>query len=150
MITIITAMDVNGLIGNGPFLPWAIPEEMKLFKKLTTGHTVLMGSTTHKSIGKVLPDRRNVILTRDPSKFNNIETCTDIDDFVSKNTDFFVIGGLQVYEEFINRKLVDRFIVSHIVYEYTGDIFFPKSALKGLHQTIIYECDHFTTKEYKC
>lgn len=150
MITLITAMDVNGLIGNGPFLPWSIPEEMTLFKKLTTGHTVLMGSTTHLSIGKILPNRRNVILTRDPSKFPDIETTTSIDEFVKHNTDFFVIGGLQVYTEFITKGLVDKFIVSHIVYEYTGDIYFPKSVLKGLKQTIIYECDHFTTKEYTC
>jgi len=150
MITIITAMDVNGLIGNGPFLPWSIPEEMKLFRQLTTGHTVLMGSTTHKSIGKILPNRRNVVLTRNPSEYPDVETTTNVDEFVSNNSDFFVIGGLQVYNEFINKKLVDKFIVSHIVYEYTGDIYFPKSALKGLKQTIIYECDHFTTKEYTC
>lgn len=150
MIKLITAMDVNGLIGNGPFLPWSIPEEMKVFRKLTTNNTVVMGSTTFESIGKPLPNRHNVVITRDAKKYagQDVEICTDIDEFLKLNSDFFVIGGLQVYNQFISRGVVEKYIVSHIIYEYAGDIFFPKEVLKGLKQNIIHEGDAFTTKEY--
>jgi Dihydrofolate reductase len=104
MITIIAALSMDGAIGFGNRLLYHLNADMKRFKALTTGHTVLMGRNTFESLPKgALPNRRNIVLTRDKSRsFPNTETCTSLEEALSTCTPeehIFIIGGAQVYSQ---------------------------------------------------
>ena len=90
MLSMIVAKSINNAIGKDNHLLWKIPDDMKRFKELTTGHTIIMGRKTFESIGKVLPNRLNIVLTRDPNY--------KIDDSNVK-----ILGGVSDLEEFCNR-----------------------------------------------
>lgn len=104
-ITLIAAQGLNGEIGRDNKLLWNIPEDMKRFKEMTQGGTVIMGRKTHESIGRPLPNRRNIILTR--NKDLEIEGCEVVNSVleVLKRTqseiNIFVIGGEEIYKEFM-------------------------------------------------
>ena len=70
-LSIVVAMDDNHLIGKGNGLPWHLPADLAFFKKITTGNSILMGRKTYDSIGKPLPNRRNIVITRNPEYFNS-------------------------------------------------------------------------------
>ena len=92
-------MAQNGIIGNHNQLPWHLPADLKHFKQITSGHAVLMGRKTYESIGKPLPNRRNIILTRD-SNFHaeGCDVIHDVDD-IKQFDDVFIIGGANVYAQ---------------------------------------------------
>lgn len=126
MITLIAACSSNKVIGKNNTLIWKVPGDLKRFKELTSGHTVLMGRKTFDSIGKALPNRRNVILSRNPDlKVDNCLVYSDIKEVIAlyKN-DLFVIGGEEIYKQtlryasFIELTLIDK--------EFEGDAFFPE------------------------
>ena len=103
MIKLIAACSTNRVIGNNNSLIWNIPDDLKRFKKLTTGHNILMGRKTFESIGKALPNRRNIILSRNLNfnadnclVYNNIEEVLSL----YKN-DLIVIGGEEIYKQTI-------------------------------------------------
>jgi dihydrofolate reductase len=129
MITFIVAMDDNRVIGKNNQLPWRLPEDLKFFKKVTMGHPIAMGRKTHESIGRMLPGRENIIITR------NLEYqqqgCTifySIQDFVencrSLDKEVFVIGGAEIFKETF--PYADRLYLTHIHEEFDGDTFFPE------------------------
>jgi len=125
-IKMIVAMGINNEIGKGNQLLWNIPADLKHFKKTTSGKTVVMGRKTYESIGKALPNRKNIVLSR---TFNpNIKGCyqtTEIDDILSLHEDVYVIGGEQIYNLFMPH--ADELIVSHVLQEHPdADAFFPK------------------------
>lgn len=124
-LAIITAMTRVRVIGKGNTLPWHIPEEIKLFRTITTGHTVIMGRNTYESIGKALPNRRNIVVTSQPIAMPNIETVKSIDDAIEKSSKetAFVIGGAKLYAAALPK--AKRMLISHIKEEYAGDVFFP-------------------------
>ncbi|MFH1822184.1 MAG: dihydrofolate reductase [Patescibacteria group bacterium] len=106
MISIIAVAGKNNAIGKDNKLLWHIPEDLKHFKKITTGHPVIMGRKTFESIGSPLPNRRNIILTRDKSfQAPSCEIRHSFEEIINeaKKTDeeIFIIGGGQVYEQFI-------------------------------------------------
>ena len=117
MITAILAQSKDNIIGtvgvDGPKLPWRLPPDLKRFRELTTGHTVIMGRTTFESIGKALPNRRNVVVSRQhPSEWSvelkhddNVEWAGDPEHALAFD-DVFVIGGGQIYAALWDR--VDR------------------------------------------
>ena len=120
MFSIIVAIGKNNEIGKKNKLIWHIPEDLKNFKKITTGKTVVMGRKTHESIGKALPNRKNIILTRN---FNikhdeNIEVYNDLENFIDKyknnNEEIFIIGGEEIYKQFIDKDLIDYLYISEI------------------------------------
>ena len=128
MITLIAAMDKNGVIGKGDAIPWHLPADFAHFKEVTTGHPVIMGSATYKSIGKPLPNRTNIILSRSNEE---IEGCIiahslkEAFDIASKKDDnIFIIGGASVYEQAL--PFADRLDLALIDAQVDGDIFFPK------------------------
>jgi dihydrofolate reductase len=97
-IVLVAAMDKNRAIGRGGALPWHLPDDLKRFKRLTLGKTVLMGRKTFQSIGRPLPGRRNLVLTRDASfRPEGVELVHSVQDALKLNSEIMVIGGGEVY-----------------------------------------------------
>ncbi len=132
MISIVAAVAKNNVIGSKNDLPWYIPEDLKRFKELTTGHTVLMGRKTYESIikrlGKPLPNRNNIIITRQNNYKapEGVEAYSSLDDALAAHRDdeIFVIGGAAIFKETL--PLADRLYITHIDKEYEGDVYFPE------------------------
>lgn len=132
MISAIVATAMNRVIGKQNDLPWYLPADLKRFKELTTDHTVVMGRKTHDSIiariGKPLPNRRSIVLTRD-SEFQaeGVEVCLSVEELIQKlptDQEVFVIGGEQIYEALM--PYTDRIYVTEVNVEVDGDAFFPE------------------------
>lgn len=130
MLSIIVAISENNVIGKDNKLLWHIPEDMKRFKRLTTGHTIIMGRKTFESIGKVLPDRKHIILTRDLGYVvnnENVQIVNDINklnDFIDDKEEYFIIGGAIIYSQLINK--VSKIYMTKINKVFEGDAYFPK------------------------
>ena len=130
MLSIVVAISENNVIGKDNKLLWHIPEDMKRFKMLTTGHTIIMGRKTFESLGKVLPDRKHIILTRDPSYVvdnENVQIVNDInklDEYIEDDKENFVIGGAIIYSQLIGK--VDKIYMTKIHKTFEGDAYFPK------------------------
>ncbi len=123
MLSIIVAMDTNNLIGNNNALPWHLPADFAYFKRTTTGFPVIMGRKTYESIGRPLPNRQNIIVTRDPNfSADRCQTIPSLDEI--PRTDAFILGGSTIYEQMLSR--VDRLYITRIHHEFTGDAYFPK------------------------
>lgn len=96
---VIVARDLSYAIGKNDELPWKLSDDLKYFKALTTGQTILMGRKTYESIGRPLPNRRNLVLSRDRNlKIEGCEVVHDFYEVLEKEVDLFVIGGEQLYE----------------------------------------------------
>lgn len=128
MISYLVAMDRNRVIGKDNDLPWSLPADLAYFKKKTTGHTIVMGRKTYESIGRPLPNRKNVILTRD--KNYSVANCTvihSIEEALSlmrqENDEYFVIGGSDLFIQFL--PYVERMYITLLDEEFEGDTFFP-------------------------
>ncbi|MBZ4683667.1 MAG: dihydrofolate reductase [Fusobacteriaceae bacterium] len=150
MLSIIVAFDENRLIGDGLNLPWRIKEDLQNFKNITTGHTIVMGRKTFDSIGKPLPNRKNIVLTRDKRfSFNDVITINDIEEIfnLSKDEEVFIIGGREIYNYFIDK--VDRYYISHIKGIYKGDIYFPEINLQNFKVIEEKEYKDFIFKIYE-
>jgi dihydrofolate reductase len=120
-------MDKNGVIGNNGNLPWFIPEDLAWFKFTTLGHPIIMGKTTWQSIGKPLPGRQNIVLSRNPDFF--AEGATVVPDIPSalelcNDTEVFIIGGASIYEQFL--PFADKLYITRIDSEFSGDTRFPE------------------------
>ncbi len=119
------AMDKNNLIGNNNSLPWKLPVDLTYFKKITMGRTVIMGRKTYESIGKPLPGRKNVILTRDKSyKANGCIVLNSITDTLAFGIDeeVFVIGGAEIYSQFL--PYAQGLYITKINDSFEGDTYF--------------------------
>lgn len=128
-LSIIAAVAKNNVIGNENKLLWNIPLDMKFFRNTTSGHPIIMGRKTFLSIGRALPNRRNVVITRDENfSYPLVEVFHSIDEIVSifknSNEEAFVIGGADIYKQFI--PIVDKLYITHIDAEFNGDTTFPK------------------------
>ncbi len=129
MITIIVAIGKNFVIGKNGWMPWNIPEDLRQFKEKTLNHTVVMGRKTFEAIGRPLPKRKNIVVTRDPRwHFDGVETIGDLEAFLqqcqSGDEEVFIAGGAQIYQTAL--PYADKLIISHIDTEIDGDTFFPK------------------------
>lgn len=129
MISFIVAMDENRVIGKDNQLPWRLPEDLKFFKRVTMGHAIAMGRKTHESIGRPLPGRENIIITRN-KKFEaeDYTVYYSVRDFVNdcKNSkeEIFVIGGAEIFKEtFV---YADRLYITRIHHSFAGDTYFPE------------------------
>ena len=126
-MTIIAAMDRNRLIGRDNDLPWRLSADLQNFKKLTSGNAIIMGRKTWDSLGRPLPNRKNIIITRDKSfeadgatvVHSVAEAMTAADDLNS-----YVIGGGQIYSIAIED--ADEMILTHVDTEVEGDAWFPE------------------------
>jgi dihydrofolate reductase len=125
-LSIIVATDAAGGIGIANRMPWHLPEDMAHFRRLTTGHTVIMGRKTYESIGRPLPNRRNIVVTRNGDwRQDGVETANSLEDaIVLAGADpAFVIGGAQIYAQVL--PLCDTLIVTEIASTFDCDAFFP-------------------------
>jgi dihydrofolate reductase len=132
VIVIIAAMDKKKLIGNKGKLPWNFPADLKRFKELTTGNTVVMGRKTFESIGKPLPNRNNIVLSKDPDYhaqgcFNFMSVDSVIRYYKAHQSQLghlYVIGGSEIYNQFIPH--ADTMQITEIDRIFRGDTHFPK------------------------
>lgn len=128
-MSIIAAIGNNRELGRDNKLLWHIPEDLKRFKLLTTGHPVIMGRTTFESIGKKLPDRINIIISH--NKNYNAEGCTVVHSMgeaieiakANEREEFFVIGGGQIYAQAIY--FADKLYLTVVDGSFTADTYFP-------------------------
>lgn len=129
IISIICALGEEREIGNSGKLPWIIPEDLKQFKLFTEGHVVIIGKKTFESIGKPLPNRTNVVITRDESfKAEGIIIASSIKAAIQKASEIekdeiFIIGGGQIYSQSI--QIVDKLYLTMVEGEFKADTFFP-------------------------
>lgn len=127
MISIIVAVDKNRVIGaRGMGLLWHLPADLKHFKELTMGHVVVMGRKTFESIGKSLPGRMNIIITRrDDYDAPGCISAGSLKEAFARagEREVFVIGGGEIYEEAL--PMAQRLYVTRIDHEFTGDVYFP-------------------------
>jgi dihydrofolate reductase len=126
-VSLIVAMARNGVIGKDNRLPWHLPEDLKRFKRLTMGHHIIMGRKTYESIGKLLPGRTSVIVTRRQDYLlpgaiiaHSLEEAIDR---CANDDEIFVIGGAEIYRAALD--LADRLLVTQIDREIAGDAIFP-------------------------
>ena len=119
-------MSSNRVIGVNNTLPWHISEDLKHFKSLTTGHTIIMGRKTYESIGRPLPNRRNIVISRNTeASYEGAEVVHSIEDAftICKNdNEVFVIGGSNIYEQALSS--VDHLYITEIKKSFSGDAYF--------------------------
>ena len=153
-VTIVAAVGRNGVIGVDGGLPWHLPDELQRFKELTMGHVLVMGRKTYESIGRPLPGRTTVVVTRRPdwrpgadgvlvvhSLAAAIEAGEAVDDEV------FVVGGAEVYAAAL--PLTDRLALTFVDTEPEGDTFFPAVDWEEWRETARHPGDGWTQVEYE-
>lgn len=127
-VVLVAAVADNGVIGNGPDIPWKIPGEQAEFKALTLGHVLLMGRTTYESIGRPLPGRSTVVLTRDPAwRADGVEVAHDVVSALAIADglpgDVMVAGGAEVYAAVLD--VADEQVLTEVHLEPEGDVHYP-------------------------
>jgi dihydrofolate reductase len=128
MISIIAAVAKNGVIGKDNKLIWKLPADLQRFKEITTGHTVIMGRKTFESIGRALPNRRNIVITRQPEykAVEGVEVSTSLEQAIARlqgEPEVFIIGGGELYRQAI--AFADRIYLTRIDQDFEGDVSFP-------------------------
>jgi dihydrofolate reductase len=125
--SIIVAMTRDGIIGNRGNIPWDHPEDLRLFKQLTTGNTVIMGRRTYDSIGTPLPDRHNIVISRSLPAQQRVTVCPNFSESIAAalkiGRPFFFIGGTEVYREGL--EIAEHLHISWIDGKFQGDTLFP-------------------------
>ena len=130
MLSIIVAKAKNNAIGKDNRLLWHLPEDLKRFKKLTTGHNIIMGRKTFESLGRVLPNRHHIILCNDMEMNidnENVEVLGDIsmlDKYINSSEENFVIGGATMYK--LLMPYCTKMYITEIDKEFEGDVSFPE------------------------
>ena len=128
-LSILVAHDQQLVIGVNNQLPWHFPSDLKHVKSLTTGNTLVMGRATFESIGKPLPNRRNVVLTRNKSfKPEGVDVIHSFEEIYDLPGHVFIFGGQSLFEEMIDK--VDDMYITVIEDKYNGDTFFPPYTFK--------------------
>ena len=128
-VVLVAAVAQNGVIGNGEDIPWRVPGEQKHFKAFTLGHVLLMGRATYDSIGRPLPGRTTVVLTRDPDwSADGVLVAHDVDEALALadglEGDLMVAGGAQVYAALL--PVADEQVLSEVPLEAEGDVRYPE------------------------
>ena len=150
IISFVAAMGKNKVIGKDNSLPWSLPADMKHFRNLTTGKPIIMGRKTFESIGKPLPNRINIIITRDQNY--KAEGCT-----IAHSTDealtaagnaeeVMVIGGAQIYKEFLPK--ANKMYLTIIDTDFEGDTYFPDYNVEEWKETAYEEYERDAENPY--
>ncbi|MCI5108522.1 MAG: dihydrofolate reductase [Candidatus Pacebacteria bacterium] len=124
MISIIVAASINNVIGNKGKIPWYIPRDFKYFKETTMGHPIVMGRKTFESIGKPLPGRENIILSRKEFEHEGCKVVHSLEEILSIKEDVFVIGGSEIYRQFLSH--ADKIYLTRVHKKVDGDTTFPE------------------------
>ena len=124
----IVAMTPDRIIGSGGTLPWHLPADLAFFKRTTTGHPIVMGRKTYESIGRPLPNRRNIVLTRSSGwttpGVEVIHAPSELADLPGLDGTVFIIGGAEIYQAFLPE--TEELLVTHVLHPYPGDTVFPE------------------------
>ena len=142
-LTLIVARARNGVIGRDNQLPWRLPEDLAFFKRTTMGAPIIMGRKTHESLGRPLPGRRNIVVSRDAGRrFAGCDTATNLDDALKlaaqdQAPEAFLIGGAELYKEGLRH--ADKLIITEISIDFDGDAHFaaldPEEWEEVAHET---------------
>lgn len=130
MLSLIVAMGENHVIGLQNDMPWHLPHDLQYFKTKTTGHTIVMGRKTFESLGRILPNRKHIVLTTSertfPEEVEVVSTIQEILRYKESNPKerLFIIGGGQLYKQML--PYVDRMYITKIKQSFEGDVYFPK------------------------
>ncbi len=150
MINIIAAVAANGVIGSGGKIPWYIPQDMHYFRRITSGHIIIMGRRSFEEIGRPLPDRLNIVVSRSKS-FRSSELITakslgqavELAEKEIKNgklrREIFLCGGAGIYREGLG--IADRLYLTELDREYEGDVYFPHFSGKDFRLVSSERCD---------
>ncbi|HBJ1651666.1 dihydrofolate reductase [Clostridium botulinum] len=152
MLSIIVAIAKNNVIGNDNKLIWHISEDLKRFKEITSGKTIVMGRKTFESLPGVLPNRKHIILTRDKNfKVNSecVEIIYDFDELLNKyknsDTEVFIIGGGEIYKQLLPH--THKLYLTKINKDFDGDTYFPQINYDDFK--VNYESDIITDEKSK-
>lgn len=142
MFSIIAAIGKNNELGYKGDLIWHLPNDLKFFKKTTTGKTIVMGENTFKSLGRILPNRHHIVLSENNNFPEEVEVFANLDDFLNKyksiDDEIFIIGGAMVYGEFID--ICDKMYLTEIDDEFKeATVYFPKFNKKNWTKEILYK-----------
>lgn len=136
-LSLIVAFAKNNVIGINNTLPWHLPEDLKRFRALTTGHHIVMGRKTYESLGRLLPGRTTVIVTRNKNYklegaliAHSLESAVDL---CQNDTEAFVIGGAELYQDGL--RLANKLYITEVDLSVEGDAFFPKLDLNLWQET---------------
>lgn len=136
IVSIIVAIDENKGIGKNNQLLWHLPNDLKFFKKTTSGHTVIMGRKTFDSIGKPLPNRRNIVISRNKDlKIEGAEVYNSIDEALTtcqQEQEVFIVGGAEIYKQAL--PLTNKFYITKVHHEFDADTFFNNLNLNELNE----------------
>ena len=130
MLSIIVAKAKNNAIGKDNQLLWHLSDDLKRFKTLTTGHTIIMGRKTFESLGRVLPNRKHIVFTQNPDfKVNDenvevVHSMLQIQEYIENEEEAFVIGGAVIYN--LLMPYAKKMYITEIDKEFDGDVFFPR------------------------
>ena len=128
IVALLVAMSDDGIIGRDNALPWHLPRDLQWFKRLTTGHPIIMGRTTYQSIGRPLPNRRNIVLSRDPEfQPEGVEVTATLKaalELVEDDPEVFVVGGAAIYGLALPR--AQRMYLTRVHARVDGDVLFPE------------------------
>lgn len=144
----IAAMSLNRVIGSGDKIPWHLPEDFKWFKQTTTGHVLVMGRKTFESIGRPLPDRETMVLSRSAFSFPGVKTIRGLDEIagLAGRRQVFIAGGAQVYQQAL--PLCSDLYLTLVKREVEGDAYFPEfedkfELVEQLRDTAEFSILHF-------
>jgi dihydrofolate reductase len=141
-LTLVVAIDANNGIGINNQLPWHLPEDLAHFKRTTSGHAIIMGRKTFDSIGRPLPNRRNIVITRNADwRHEGVEAVTSLAaamQLVGSDAQAFIIGGGQIFAETLD--CAERLIVTRIDKAFDCDAFFP--AIEPTQWKLVAQEDH--------
>ena len=147
----IVAMDAQRAIGLRNGIPWHLPEDLKLFKRLTMGHPILMGRKTWESLGRPLPGRQNIVLTRESGYHAEgaciIHSISELENLELLHPEVMIIGGAQLYTTFL--PLMDKLYVSELPGSHEADTYFPAFAQYFPHRKVLAEYEGFTSVLYE-
>ena len=126
-LSIIVAISENNAIGKNNQLLWHLPADLKHFKEITSGHPIIMGRKTYDSIGRPLPNRRNIVVTRNANlAIDKVEVVTTVEDAISlcnKENEVFIIGGAEIYKHALPH--TSKIYLTTVHQKYEADVFFP-------------------------
>ena len=127
IISVVVAIAANNAIGKDNQLLWRLPNDLKHFKEITSGHTIIMGRKTYDSVGKPLPNRRNIIITRQNIIIEGCEVVNSLDAALALCDDepeVFIVGGAEIYKQAMNA--TDRIYLTIVHQNFDGDTYFPE------------------------
>lgn len=149
-LTAIVAMTDSRVIGRDGALPWHLPEDLAFFKRTTIDHPVVMGRKTYESIGRPLPKRRNIVLTRDATwsapGVDVIHEPAELKSLPGLDGRVFIIGGSEIYAAFLPE--MSELLVSHVFDDHEGDTRFPEFAKDFPNSEIIESHEHFEVRRW--